>query len=109
MTTLLAYNAANYPNPLGIAKGTITCLSNLLPLNNPAATRNCVPYNVFGTGVASQAAINYTQGLCDAAGKWGPRLSLGGDITGEPFSDWAGPVSVALDAEYRRESAERLR
>ena len=117
---LTGYTAANYPNPLNIPTGTITCLSNLLPLNNPNETNNCVPMNVFGSvpcnssaaaltciGNASQASINYTQ----ASSTWhqvGTQNVLGGDITGEPFSDWAGPVSVDVDLEYRREAEQGL-
>ena len=112
---LVGYTAANYPNPLNIPAGTITCLSNLLPLNNPSETNNCVPFNVFGTvscpsptgqcNNASQAAFNYTQESAYQH-QVGSQNVLGADITGEPFSDWAGPVSVALDAEYRHEGAQ---
>ena len=112
--TLVGYTAANYPNPLRIANGTITCLSNLLPLNNPGETTNCVPFNIFGTkpcagvpggqcNLASAAAYAYTQGWARLR-EVGEESIVGGDITGEPFSTWAGPVSVALDAEYRHEA-----
>lgn len=99
------YSAAAYPNPLGIATGTITCLSNLLPAGAAGETKNCVPYNVFGTGVNTAAATNYVLG-----GPW-ERFTysegvLGGSITGEPFHTWAGPVSVAADAEYRKDAIE---
>ena len=115
---LTGYTAANYPNPLNIPVGTITCLSNLLPLNNSIETTNCVPMNIFGSvpcnssaaaltciGNASQASINYTQ----ASSTWhqvGTQTVVGGDIAGEPFSDWAGPVSVDVDLEYRREAEQ---
>jgi outer membrane receptor protein involved in Fe transport len=108
LTTVAPYTAANFPNPLNIPKGTITCASNLLPLNNPSETTNCVPFNIFGIdgngkSLASQAAINYTQGQAHLR-EVGEQSVVGGSITGEPFSDWAGPVSVALDAEYRHEN-----
>ena len=115
VTTQAAYTAANFPNPLGIAKGTITCASNLLPLSNPAETTNCVPFNVFGqipcskdvspSGFCSNAsagAESYTQQF-NVVHEDGMQNIVGADISGEPFSDWAGPVSVALDAEYRNE------
>lgn len=98
------YTAAQYPNPLGIPAGEITCASNLLPLKAAGETRNCVPYNIFGTGVVSQAAINYTQG--DAHMREAEKQTIaGGTLTGAPFNDWAGPVSVAVSAEWRREIA----
>ena len=112
---LNGYTAVNYPNPLNIPAGTITCLSNLLPLSNANETNNCVPFNVFGSvpcasptgqcSAASQAAYNYTQASAYQH-QVGSQNILGGDITGEPFSDWAGPVSVALDGEYRHEGAQ---
>ena len=116
VTTQAAYTAANFPNPLGLAKGTITCASNLLPSNNPSATTNCVPFNVFGdvpcskavspSGFCSNAsagAETYTQ-YYNIVHEWASQTIVGGSITGEPFSDWAGPVSVALDAETRHEA-----
>ncbi len=53
--------------------------------------------------MASTAAINYTQGQAHLR-EVGTQSIFGGSITGEPFSDWAGPVSLALDAEFRHES-----
>jgi len=98
------YSAEQYTNPRGIAAGTITCASNLLPLTDPGATSDCVPYNIFGTGVASAAAIDYVHGTADLR-QVNTQTIAGGAITGEPFDNWAGPVSVALSAEWRREEA----
>jgi outer membrane receptor protein involved in Fe transport len=53
--------------------------------------------------MASLAAINYTQGEATLR-EVGEQSIIGGSITGEPFSDWAGPVSLAADAEWRREA-----
>jgi iron complex outermembrane receptor protein len=100
-----SYTAAAYPNPFGLANGSITCLSNLLPAGAAGETKNCIPYNAFGTGVASAAATDYVMG-----GPW-ERFTysegvLGGSITGEPFNTWAGPVSMAVDAEYRKDAID---
>jgi iron complex outermembrane receptor protein len=116
VTTQAAYTAANFPNPLGIANATITCASNLLPRSNPAATSDRVPFNVFGDTpcpktvsssglctVASPGAESYTQQF-NIVHEVGTQSVVGADISGEPFSLWAGPVSVALDAEWRHES-----
>lgn len=75
----------------------IVCRSTL---TNP--TNGCVPVNVFGNGVASQAAIDYIIGTAvrdiklrqDVAA-----ITLRGDLFDLP----AGPVSVALGGEYRKE------
>lgn len=91
------YNAAidAVKNP---ATGAIVCRSTL---TNP--TNGCVPYDIFGTGVNSDAARNYVMGT-----SWG-RTKLTEDdynanLRGEPFSTWAGPVSIAMGIEHRREA-----
>jgi iron complex outermembrane recepter protein len=82
------------------ANGQIVCASTL---TNP--TNGCVPLDLFGTGGASPAAINYVEGQGTTPTQ---HLHLqedvwSGQITGEPFSDWAGPVSIAAGAQHRRE------
>lgn len=92
---------ANYTRAIDAvrnANGVIVCRSTL---TNPG--NGCVPYNVFGTGVNSQAAKDYVMGT-----SWG-RTKLTEDVQaatlkGEPFSTWAGPVSIATGIEHRRES-----
>ena len=89
-------------------QGLIVCR---VTLTNPNS--GCVPWNLLGIGVNSQAALNYIQG-----GTSGNSLSPQGQasriqhfeedvyavsITGEPFSTWAGPVSVATGVESRLE------
>jgi outer membrane receptor protein involved in Fe transport len=93
---MLAIDAVRDPNT-----GAIVCRSSL---SDP--TNGCVPYNLFGTGVNTQAAINYiepfapTQNLSLTQDVWS------GQISGEPFSDWAGPVSLAAGVQHRREAVE---
>ena len=77
--------------------GSIVCRSTL---TNP--TNGCVPYNPFGIGVNSQAAINYYAGTSyryDALRQDASSVS----VSGEPFSSWAGPISVAFGIEHRYE------
>jgi iron complex outermembrane receptor protein len=67
--------------------------------------RPCVPYNVMGIGVNTKAALDY---ISSTAYSW---IALAQDVfevnaTGEPFSTWAGPVSLALNATHRYESAD---
>ena len=86
------------------ASGQIVCR-----VNADAITTNddpaCVPYNIFGTGTASQPAINYVTGTSFL------RTELVQDVVavtvrGEPFSSWAGPISVAAGLEHRREKVD---
>jgi outer membrane receptor protein involved in Fe transport len=80
------------------SNGTIVCRSTLTNLNN-----GCVPYNIFGTDVNGDAAINYVRGT-----SWGrTRLTesvVAGNLRGTPFSNWAGAISIATGVEHRREA-----
>ena len=98
-----AIDAVRAPN------GTIACR-----VNTDASTANdlpgCVPYNVFGIGVNSDAAINYIM-----ARPGHPYRSqhftqdvFAATVNGEPFEIWAGPVSVAMGAEHRIEKVAGL-
>ena len=84
------------------ANGVIVCRSTL---TNP--TDGCVPYNPMGLGVNSAATINYITngGEHPHTNQHIGQDVIAADINGEPFSSWAGPVSVALSVERRVESA----
>ncbi len=62
----------------------------------------CVPYNPMGLGVNSQAAINYVTGMGHSETTLTQQV-VAASMSGEPFSSWAGPISVAFGAEHRRE------
>ena len=67
--------------------------------------RPCVPYNVMGIGVNTKAALDY---ISSTAYSW---IGLAQDVfevnaTGDVASTWAGPVSLALNATHRYESAD---
>ena len=77
--------------------GQIVCRSTLTSPQD-----GCVPLNIFGYGVATPEATAYVKGVASQ------KLSLkqnvaAASINGEPFSLWAGPVSLALGGEYRKE------
>ncbi|GAA0313452.1 TonB-dependent receptor [Sphingomonas oligophenolica] len=80
--------------------GNIVCR---VALTNP--TTACKPLNIFGAGNASQAAINYAFANADQVNltTTNSLLAAGGSIHGDPFSTWAGKVSVALGVDYREE------
>jgi iron complex outermembrane recepter protein len=80
------------------AGGNIVCRSTLTTPGN-----GCVPLNIFGVGSPSQAAINWItqdisqkqiveENVADVA------------LSGSPFNDWAGPVTMAVGAAWREET-----
>jgi iron complex outermembrane recepter protein len=81
------------------ATGSIVCRSTL---THP--TNGCVPYNLFGTGVNSPAAINYVEPSVPTQYLELAQDVFSGQLSGTPFSDWAGPVSVAAGISHRSES-----
>ena len=91
------YNAADAV--LNPSSGQVVCRSTLTHPNN-----GCVPINLFGYGSASPQAVDYV-----TATSWS-RIHDIEDVaeasaSGEPFSLWAGPVTTAFGAGYRRETA----
>lgn len=110
-------NVAQYNKAIDVVRsptGAIVCRSTLTSPND-----GCVPYNLFGTGVNSVAAINYVtnrQGSADNTTTFGGistahyfknhtiQTVYGGNISGAPFSGWAGPIFLATGYEHRRES-----
>ena len=100
-----ATRATNIPNfnraidAVRAPNGSIVCRSTL---TDP--TNGCVPYNVFGTGVNSQAQINYVIGDPFRSDVYTQNVaSL--NLAAEPLEIWAGPVSVAFGVEHRTEKA----
>jgi outer membrane receptor protein involved in Fe transport len=80
--------------------GTPVCS---VTLTNPSAFPGCVPLNVFGPTSESAAALGYVLGDTHFN-----TLTLQDDasasISGAPFSTWAGPVTVAVSGDWRRQS-----
>ena len=75
-----------------------------IALSDP--TTNCVPINLFGQGAPSKAALDYVTGTPSM--RETSKLDVGGfSLRGEPFSLPAGPVSIAVGAEARKESVDR--
>lgn len=80
------------------ATGAIVCRSTL---TNPS--NGCVPYDTMGLGVNTPAAIAYVTGTGYRRDDLTQDI-VSANLHGEPLSTWAGPVSVALGVEHRRES-----
>jgi len=81
------------------ATGAIVCRSTLTSPNN-----GCVPFNAMGTGVNSQAALDYILGTANDYQSVSED-DYAASITGDVFEGWAGPISLALSAEHRKEAA----
>jgi outer membrane receptor protein involved in Fe transport len=89
-------------NAAGIAAGTIVCRSTLT-----APTNGCVPINRIGVGGVTSAALNYVMNGYNQPFR---EQTFKQDVAALTFSTanlvdlWAGPISVAFGAEYRKES-----
>ena len=82
------------------SSGNIVCR---VSITNPGLYPGCLPLNLFGVGTDSAAAYAYTQALATYSAvnrmdSW--QANLSGDL----FNGWAGPISFAVGAEYRKES-----
>lgn len=75
-------------------------------INADAITTNddpaCRPLNYFGDGALASTpdAVNYYAGTAFSHTRT-KQFSAAANVSGEPFSTWAGPVSLAAGAEYR--------
>jgi iron complex outermembrane receptor protein len=87
----------------GLSLGSLVCRSTLSDPGN-----GCQPLNVFGVGVASEAAINYINGPARAGHDYQLAV-LNQDVASVavqgilPWSFGAEPVSAAFGGEYRKE------
>ncbi|QSR20334.1 TonB-dependent receptor domain-containing protein [Novosphingobium sp. KA1] len=91
-------NLTNALDAVTDSSGNIVCR---VALTDPDTA--CAPLNILGTGTASQAAIDYVFGNTARAVYTTKLDSMGGSLRGDPFSTWAGPVSIAVGAEARWE------
>jgi outer membrane receptor protein involved in Fe transport len=95
------YNNANFANAINAVMGpagTPVCASAA------AQAAGCAPLNIFGVNpVQSAAALAYVLG--DPTRHEQFQLTEGAaDFSTNDFPGWAGPISVALGAEGRREA-----
>lgn len=83
--------------------GAIVCRSAV------ARSLGCVPMNVIGTGLVSDAANDWVNPDEGAHRITNARQdSAAFTVNGQPFSIWAGPVAVAAGAEYRKEAFDQV-
>ncbi|MBW8840841.1 MAG: TonB-dependent receptor [Sphingomonadales bacterium] len=89
------YNAAIQAISLN---GQIVCADPV------ARASGCVPLNIIGGATPSAAALAYVEpGVGPHQHTRQTQDVVSANVSGEPFSLWAGPVSIATGAEYRRE------
>lgn len=90
-------NVPNYMQAIDAVRGP----NGSIQCRNPSG--GCVPLDLFGLGVASQAAINYVIGNPFNHANLKQTVESF-NFHGSPFNDWAGPVSFAFGAEHRKEA-----
>ena len=96
--------AANYTraiNAVTNAAGQAVCAVNAdaNPANDDPA---CAPLNILGSNVASQAALDYVRGVQSQRSL--TKLTSGGvQVQGDLVNLWAGPLTVVVGAEARKE------
>lgn len=76
---------------------------NFQPIITAEMAAGCQPLNLFGTGRASQAAIDYVT-FEDVITNEARQEYLQGTLSGEIVNLWAGPLQFAVSGELRRES-----
>ncbi len=97
-------NNANFRRAIDAVRnssGQIVCRVNLATISDPG----CIPYNPFGIGVNAGPVLEYVTGTSQLRQQIDQKVAVA-SIQGEPFSTWAGPVSVVFGAEYRREAID---
>ena len=70
------------------------------PINDPS----CVPLNLLGVGVASQAALDYISEDVTEVAKI-RQIVFNANVGGNLFDLWAGPIGFNVGFEYRDEQA----
>lgn len=85
------------------ANGQVVCRANIDAITTNDDP-NCVPLNIFGIGSPSAAARAYVSGTAEYDLKYTQHVAAL-NVSGDLFSTWAGPVGVAVGAEYRKDSA----
>ena len=82
------------------ANGQIVCRTTL---TNPGLYPGCTPLNLFGEGNYSQAALDYIHG--ESKYRVDNKMHiLSANLAGDLMNLWAGPLSVAVGGEWRKQS-----
>jgi len=81
------------------SSGQIVCYVSTTA--NAGLFPGCVPMNYFGTNSETKEMVDYVTTVTEfkASSK---QHDFGGSITGAPLESWAGPVNMAISAEWRK-------
>lgn len=92
---------ANYNRAVDavVSGGSVVCRSSL------TVNDGCVPIDVFGTHGIPEGARSYILGTAHQLTVIEQQVAAA-NLRGEPFDSWAGPVSIAVGVEYRKEEYE---
>lgn len=82
------------------ANGQIVCRSTLTSPSN-----GCQPANLFGTNNFSPAARDYLYGTATQNQNFKQHV-VAANLQGDVFHTWAGPVPLAVGAEYRQNEVD---
>jgi iron complex outermembrane recepter protein len=96
---VIAANFAKATDAVRNGSGQIVCRVNQTTVTDAA----CVPFNLFGVNQFSQAAYDYVTGA-SRNDTLIHRTNFAANVRGNPFSTWAGKVSLAAGYEYRRDT-----
>ena len=77
------------------------------PISYSPASGECVPLNLFGEGVASQAAVDWVMQTTTAVDEIEQKV-LSGFLTGDWVDLPGGAIGWAVGAEYREESSRSI-
>jgi outer membrane receptor protein involved in Fe transport len=103
-----AINTQNFFNALDAVRddsGNIVCRPGYTNSPFPTLSSTCAPLNLFGSGLASQEAIDYVLSQTNST-QINKQFVATADVSGPLFNLPGGDLSIALGAEYRRESTD---
>jgi iron complex outermembrane receptor protein len=86
------------------ANGQVVCNAALV---NPTVYGDCVPLNLFGPSATNAAALKYITRPTEFDVNY-VMNDVSASITGAPISSWAGPIEMALSAEWRQQTYELI-
>ena len=100
---LVQQNFANAVDATVNAAGNIVCRPGYVNAAIATVSSTCAPLNLFGTGLRSQAALDYVTAIAHPVSK-GDQLVLSANINSTLFTLPGGDVAFVLGYEHRRES-----
>ncbi|WP_404369999.1 TonB-dependent receptor domain-containing protein [Sphingomonas sp. MMS24-J45] len=95
-------NLANAVDAVGSSAATATCRAGVVSSNAPTISNVCAPLNLFGSGVASQAARDYVTMLATPKSR-NEQYDFVASLSGELFKLPGGKLSFAAGYEHRDE------